>query len=353
MKKTLVNAGVLLATLLALFAIDRWLLYRYPLPQWQADSVLHYKHRPGTYRWGKRYDHKPIVINEHGFHDDDFPINKPAGELRGLILGDSIVMGHGVTAAEAFPNRIEHLLPDALPGHASYQVINAGVQGYSTFQYLEVMKRTLRFAPDFVVVGFCMNDVTEPYRVNTNYGGSGLDYHRIAQSQSDLLGYLLNETGFGRFAIRTRLRMRSNWASHRDLVRAEIYDVRRMAEEMTSDPVYEASWNSALADLDAIYALAKAHRLPLILVVFPHTFQLGEAALQAPQRRLLAHAEERGIPALDMAKVAESQMDGGARVRDLFLDADHYTPNGHRVVAASVMEYIVRFGESLRAQTSG
>jgi hypothetical protein len=104
MKHRLGNLALLLGTLLVIFIIDRVLLTKYPLPRWESDPVLHYKHRPGTYTWGKRYDNKPIHINRYGFHDDDFPEKKADGELRGLIVGDSIVMGHGVTAAETFAN---------------------------------------------------------------------------------------------------------------------------------------------------------------------------------------------------------------------------------------------------------
>lgn len=68
------------------------------------------------HNWGEKYDNKPIFINQHGFHDDDFPEKKAAGEFRGLIIGDSIVMGHGVTAAETFSNQLERMLPDHVPG---------------------------------------------------------------------------------------------------------------------------------------------------------------------------------------------------------------------------------------------
>ena len=43
------------------------------------------------------------------------------------MIGDSIVMGHGVTKDEAFAGRLEGLLHAYGSGHASYQMINTGV----------------------------------------------------------------------------------------------------------------------------------------------------------------------------------------------------------------------------------
>ena len=43
-----------------------------------------------------------------------------------------------------------------------------------------------------------MNDVTEPYVVNRDLGGVGIDYHEVMQSSNLVARYLVNETGYGR-----------------------------------------------------------------------------------------------------------------------------------------------------------
>ena len=53
-----------------------------------------------------------ITINEHGFHDTEFPREKPPGQLRGLMLGDSVTMGYGVTYAETFSAKLEEMLAE-------------------------------------------------------------------------------------------------------------------------------------------------------------------------------------------------------------------------------------------------
>lgn len=332
--------ALLLGTLLVIFIIDRVLLAEYSLPRWQADSILHYTLRPGTYNWGKRYEKKPIVINRYGFHDDDFPEEKGIGEFRGLILGDSIVMGHGVTAAETFANQLERLLLGNVSEYKSYQVINTGVEGYSTFQYLETLKRSLKFSPDFIAVGFCMNDVTEPYMVNKAYGGSGLDYHGILQISQPWVSYLMNETGFGRLAISIKSRLTKKFFSVEREARKEKYNVQRMAEFSRTDPVYIEAWKHVLSDLAEMYDLARKEKIPLVLIIFPFTFQLGEEKFQEPQRILKQHADQHQVPYVDMTEVVEQLIVDGVPLSDLFLDSDHYTVKGHSVVTSVLLQHL-------------
>ena len=132
---TAVNIIILSLTCLLIVLSDRILLAWYGLPLWVADIEKHYAHRPNTIRlWGPSFDNKLIRINQHGHHDDDFPIDKADDEFRGLMIGDSITMGHGMIYEDTFPNQLEDILREKNGDHITYQMINAGVQGYSTFQ---------------------------------------------------------------------------------------------------------------------------------------------------------------------------------------------------------------------------
>ncbi len=136
------------------------------------------------------------TTNSYGHHDNDFPLKKGIGEFRGVMLGDSITMGHGVTREETFANQLEALLNSK--SRTSAQIINAGVQGYATFQEYNAFLDSLVFEPNFVTIGFCMNDLVEPFVVDRRFGGVRVDYHGITQASSVLTSYLLNETGYGR-----------------------------------------------------------------------------------------------------------------------------------------------------------
>lgn len=335
------GALVLLAVLLLIAAADRVLLAYYGLPLWEADPVLHFRHRANVRSaWPEWLGGKPLHTNRLGFFDDDFPAQKPAGEFRALAIGDSVLMGHGVSSAEALPNQLEALLlahdGGDPAGPRSYQVINAGVQGYWTDQYLAVLQRDLRLGPDLIIIGFCMNDVIGSHIFDPADGGTGLDYHGIRHVASPWLSYLVNETGFGRLAIRLQL----PGANVEAMRRRARYGARRVALQSYDDPEVRDGWRRALDNLAAAYEVAGTNHVPIVLLILPYRFQLGEPQLQEPQRILARHAAIFDVPYFDATPVLEAAVTDGAGQRELFIDHDHLQARGHALVAAALYTFL-------------
>jgi lysophospholipase L1-like esterase len=337
-----------------------FLLTKLGLTVWEYDPELHYVHRPGAVRTlasaGRPQD--LIRINEHGFHDEEFPREKPAGELRGLMLGDSVTMGFGVTYAETFSKKLEELLAERDGKSTSHQIVNAGVHGYSTFQERVTLERNLDLKPDFVAVGFCMNDVTEPFVVNTEYGGTGLDYHGVSQTPNPVSGWLANETGVGR--LLQKLGQAGN--SVDEFKRLEIYNTRQMALESRTNPRYQEAWTIVLAEMGKLYDVAKANELPVVLMILPYTYQLVDPTTRAPQEILIEHAKEHGVDVIDFtpvfAEVIYQEKDVVAlleragktpeeierffmwRIGEYFFDEDHFKEPGNKVVAEGLYGWL-------------
>lgn len=349
--------GIMIA---GLVVFDRLLLVDFGLPLWVHDAELHYRHRPSVVRTlarAKRHDGL-IRINAHGFHDTEFPEAKPAGELRGLFVGDSITMGDQVVYAETFVAQLEELLRARSGGWSSVEMINAGVHGYATYQEAIMMRRSLRFEPDFVVIGFCMNDLTEPSVVARGFADADVDYHHVVPTSSALRGYLMNETGLGRLAqsILGRGRTRANEEA------SELERVRRAAVAPRNGPELREVWDWVLRDLEEMVDLARSRDLDVVLVVFPFTFQLLDEAARVPQQVLGDFGRRHDVPVLDLTDVFEERIyadrgllrtlreagvsdDGIERVfepaiREIFLDNDHLAPAGHSVVAGELMELL-------------
>jgi lysophospholipase L1-like esterase len=352
---------VVLALLLgSVILFDRYLLTRFGLPLWAYDSELHYHNRPGAVRTlaGAGRPEDLVVINRWGFHGPEFPLKKPEHELRVLLLGDSVTMGFGVTYRETFSAHLQDLLDAHDHKFASHLVINTGVHGYSTSQERRTLERTLKFAPDVVFVGFCMNDVTEPFVVDEDYGGVGLDYHGVAQTRSKIIGWFANETGFGRLMQFVAARGKTLQAEKR----LEVYNVRTMAAESRTSPKMQEAWGIVLHEMDELYRVAAQHNVPVVLVIFPYTFQLADESLRTPEKILAQHAAEHGVPVIDTTDdFAHAVFDDDELVDYLrrkgktpdeilayhryrtdmfFFDEDHFTEAGHRIVARRLFEYL-------------
>jgi hypothetical protein len=128
------------------------------------DDQLGYVHpRSVSYYLGKNF----VSLNSHGLRDEDFPLAKPAGERRILVLGDSVAFGWGVSQGETFSDRMEPLLHQ-LTGK-QWQVINAGVNGYNSSQESKWFRlHGIRFQPDIVVLLYVSNDVDPVIDPNVN-----------------------------------------------------------------------------------------------------------------------------------------------------------------------------------------
>lgn len=97
-------------------------------------------------------------INSLGMRDEEFPREKPAGEYRILLLGDSLTFGIDVEQDEIFARRVAVSLREKSKG--TIRVMNGAVQGYDTSNERDWL-RTFGFdlAPDLVVVLFYPNDI--------------------------------------------------------------------------------------------------------------------------------------------------------------------------------------------------
>jgi len=116
---------------------------------------LGYVHpRSVTYQLG---DNR-VSLNSHGHRDDEMPVEKPTGERRILVLGDSVTFGWGVDQGQDFPAQLEALLRQQTG--TSWQVINAGVNGYNSEQEaIYFATEGIRFQPDVVLLVYVGNDV--------------------------------------------------------------------------------------------------------------------------------------------------------------------------------------------------
>jgi len=99
-------------------------------------------------------------INSLGFRGDEFPLKKEKRTKRILCIGDSSTFGFFLNLDDTYPALLENTLRIGENG-SDFQVINAGVMGFSSYQgrrYFETRLRTLQ--PDIVIFACGFNDST-------------------------------------------------------------------------------------------------------------------------------------------------------------------------------------------------
>jgi len=125
-----------------------------------TDPQLIYTNRPGYEVNGAR------LINAQGMlRLSDASLEKPPGTLRVALVGDSIAAGLNL----AYERRFGSLLEAALAADESIEadaveVLNFAVSGYRSTQEARLVETVVvEFAPDLVVLQYCMNDAGSSY----------------------------------------------------------------------------------------------------------------------------------------------------------------------------------------------
>src|SRR5712692_9529656 len=99
-----------------------------------------------------------ISLNSEGFRDQEAPRGKSSSAFRIVCLGDSWTFGMNVGQNQAYPQRLGAVLRLQFPS-ASFEVLNRGVLGYSSYQGVELLRNhVLNLGPDVVVIAYAMND---------------------------------------------------------------------------------------------------------------------------------------------------------------------------------------------------
>lgn len=128
-----------------------------PNPYIVQTKPFFYYHIPkAVYTQSRSYYKVKYEINTRGFRGPEIIVPKAKGVKRLLVIGDSIVEGHGVDFTKTFS-----LLLNEHVRSSGWEVINVGVQGASPIYFAANAERYLALQPDAVLIMTFENDIRE------------------------------------------------------------------------------------------------------------------------------------------------------------------------------------------------
>jgi hypothetical protein len=339
-------------------------------PSFQAlfmpDPVIGYRLRPNARtRFVTSEFDTTIAINGQGVRDDREIGPKPPGELRIVVLGDSLVLSVQVDARQTFCHLLEDRLNQSEASRAGgprvhYRVINAGVQGYGPVEELLFYREVARaFDPDLVIdTIFVGNDAEDAVATASKLKG------HVAASGDSSLSETVSES------VTSRLRRVVRRSMVLQVLRLRVVSAADRLSNWISPPepplqTYAAKPAARIADglrisRDCIEAIAsdaaRTHARTMVLLI-PARFQvddadyghLNEAVEGAGGHLVRDAASERfndalstlAVPRLDALPALRAALPGP----DVFFQQTvHLTPRGHQIVAAALDEFLRRQG---------
>jgi lysophospholipase L1-like esterase len=391
LKLTVLNIVIVVVVL---FAVDRLLsVLGYP-----EEVPLKSAHRANVLKMLKTIEFEyEFKTNDLGLRYAQIPLEKPTGDVRVLLIGDSFTEGVGVEADDTFGAYLENDYSNA-PGSA-VQFVNAGLGGEGPPRFWRVFSDVgLALDPDGLLLCLYANDLMDTpeslsredlYRLAPKRRGFDKSVHDLLPRVHNLLvevgriiaremkqsgGFvstvttLAREQGISEQAI-------AKWSQglppelveasdrsefNKSLLSMGIFHPDYWGEAINiTTPEAERKYQSMLLVMDEITAVAREHDMAIGLVYIPAPLQydLSRHASWNPwiiggvkfkpewvsedaeiQRRLANWTQSKSIPFLDLTPVLREEVQRGAEL-NYKLDG-HWNSAGHRVAGKAISQWI-------------
>ncbi len=370
LKKTLLKLGVSLLTLLMMLALIEVVLRireaGEPSPsETPGKKAPMYIPLNSPILYGLNPAHPEI--NSLGLRDDEMSVEKPAGTLRVLVLGDSVTFGVGVHRDKAFPNQLERLMRP----FGNVEVINAGVPGYTAYNELQYyLTEGRKLEPDIVVLGFCMNDAVNP---RLHWGGytkkqivdipdeaipnEAYDRNRaiplLRQRQRQAGKEEFDPSFASRFALYRFVKRRMPGLFHEESLIVPPAPKRKpgapdvptyvTAEDSVSIEVLldrtTPEWRWLAGIYDRLIEAIREDGGRLVFAAFPLAYQMDPGYPYLPQNQLAEFFKERSVRYVDLLPVFKLHPKGNIFFlnRASSYDIWHITEQGHTLTAGELM----------------
>jgi len=259
-------------------------------------------------------------VNSAGFRDRNaITTEKPDGAYRIICIGDSVTFGvpvHLNPPEKTFSKQLEALM-DKRFGSGKVEVLNAGNPGYTSYQGLKQLKhRLLKYKPDLLIVQFAINDSSP------------------AVGQTDKEQPTRTETGLSLY----------NALSKSALCCAIVNLFRRNPQSAapSNGEVQRVPPTDFKKNMLMIMAQGKLHGFECLFI---KPVRLEKGKLMTPTY----HQPPRNAKAVDTLASFKNYPNDPTQ---LFHDACHLTPEGHKLLAETIFNAINEY-EMLNTEALG
>lgn len=267
----------------------------------------------------------PIKINSQGFRGKDIKSEKNNNIFRILVLGDSVTFGPQVEEEKIYTSLLESML-DNYSEHRDYEVINAGVVGYSPIQEAYFLKgRGVNFKPDLVIVGFCLENDFFPTRiVNRSYKGEWINVINV-------FGNPVPFVILPKFA--SSIWLMDNSDAYKFLNLGLWGLLKNLGLEEKFDTYYKKGLEDTTKAFGLIFEVSNKKKIPVLVVGIP--FDTNEKNKNLELLKNLIGKYDFYF--LDMSK---NFYDINVNKKDIWFDGVHLNYTGHLIVAESIFDYL-------------
>jgi lysophospholipase L1-like esterase len=272
-------------------------------------------------------------INRLSVRHGELAIPKPPGLYRVIVLGDSVPWDK-----DGFVSQ----LGEELNGLGTYEMINASVPGYTTYQELLFFKRyLLQTDPDLLIWSYCLNDNHKFLHQFDEKGGMLMTREARESLEVNSTWDSIVSRSYVLSALRVRLIAARQQGTEKNRSKF-VWENQRDFNVAWKDH----SWRSYEEHLRDMINLLRGGKTKLAIVIVPYEPQLthrhdvaNHEYVTRPQRLLNALCQKYRVPCLDLYPEFSASYDQG---QTLYRDGIHLNKTGHRLTTSSLYDFLLR-----------
>ncbi|MBN1900315.1 SGNH/GDSL hydrolase family protein [Candidatus Sumerlaeota bacterium] len=254
-----------------------------------------------------------------------------------IFMGDSVVYGHGIEKDQTIPYHLEFLLKD------THSIMNAGVMAYELHHQVYYAREIVSLKPDEVIFGFCLNDLC--FSRSCRLTHSPEDPRCVVQPVTRWNRLKWWFKCYSGLLNINHIKDSSNPPKNDEEI-AEF--VHKHLLGLLTDPVkFEKQKLICHHYIKDIAELMKQNNIKFTVFILPFRFQYVESDIQKwhdharLQQAFLDICSSLDIRAIDMrGDLGKIMKERNYSLEDIYLDYDHFSPNGCKVMAELLYPYI-------------
>jgi lysophospholipase L1-like esterase len=289
---------------------------------YKKDPRLFWRFRENMTTRSRQFSYLDYQINSHGMRGPKFSDTKSGYRI--LALGNSCTFGWGVPYESTFAYRLQQMLTQRDPKQ-NFEVLNAGVPGYSSYQGKIYFRELLALKPDMVLIMFGWNDHAP--------AGKG-----IIDSQEKMPGTLILDAQNLFSSMKIYQLMRKAILSCTEKREFVPLDQPTGLRRVPRDQFFQ--------NLTDIIRTARANNIKPVLVIppiaalkiyFKETASSMHTMHGAYQDEIKRVGQYEQTPVVDLQ--AAFDQDTGL-FDDAYADCTHFNAKGHEVAAATIADTV-------------
>lgn len=306
-------------------------------------------HLPGSrYTQARSYYRVQYAINSLGFRGPEILTKQENGLKRLLVVGDSIVEGHGNEFEQTFTALLEKRLHEY-----GWEAINVGCQGASPIYYAANLERYLSLQPDAILLLIFENDLRDDRVIESSF----FDIPWM----DDEYTLIMNGNSFApwrqsKLYVLLRNTFKKLWHSPLEqivarnqqipIINEEQKALQKISDYLIASSLFDTQWKMSEAYLDYI-AQTLDQRGVRLLVANLSIIGLGtnlpkphsEHAWRLDQR-VTEWSQQKKLPFLSLLPYIEQVWKERPAQAIVIENDGHPTPETHKLIADALLPWI-------------